>query len=309
MNILVTGGGGFIGSHLVDALLARDHKVFIVDTLAAHGEQHVNPAATLLKIDLGDESLASLVTSNKIEVVFHLAAQVDVRKSVADPQYDATQNILGSLNLFEACRAAGVSKIIFSSSGGAVYGTTDTVPTPEAEIEHPISPYGVAKLAIEKYLHYYHAVHGMQYVTLRYANVYGPRQGGAGEAGVIAIFCEKVLAGTTPTINGDGGQTRDFVYVGDVVNANLLALDCKTPGPFNIGTGIETNMNELSLLVTKAAGATMDFNHGPAKLGEQRRSALDPTRAKKDLSWQPTVDLAQGIGETLKYFKKKSSGA
>lgn len=304
MNILVTGGAGFIGSHIVDALVKKGHHVVVVDNLSTGKKENVNADAVLIELDINDPEILEIFKREKIDVVFHVAAQIDVRKSVANPVDDARQNILGSINVLEACKTYGVKKIIFSSTGGAIYGDTDIIPTPETHIEQPISPYGIAKLAVEKYLHYYHVVHGLNYTILRYANVYGPRQNSKGEAGVVSIFCDQLVAGASPVINGDGTQTRDYVYVGDVVNANLVAFDANKIGKFNIGTGVETDINKLSALLIDALGALITFSHGPGKPGEQRRSLLDCSSAKKELGWQPIIELKEGLAKTLEYFKE-----
>ena len=306
MNILVTGGAGFIGSHIVDALIQKGHHVVVIDNLSTGKKENVNSGVTLIEFDINDSSLLDIFKREKIEVVFHTAAQIDVRKSVANPVEDARHNILGSINVLEACRAHHIKKIIFSSTGGAIYGDTEIIPTPETHAEQPISPYGIAKLAVEKYLHYYQVVHGLNYTILRYANVYGPRQNSKGEAGVVALFCDQLVAGKSPIINGDGTQTRDYVYVGDVVNANLAALDGDHVGIFNIGTGIETDINKLSALLVEALGKPIVFSYGPAKPGEQRRSCLDYSYAKKDLKWQPYVSLADGLHDTFNWFKGRT---
>jgi len=303
MRILVTGGAGFIGSNLVDALIDAGHQVLVVDNLSTGNKNNLNPKAKFLQLDIKDKKLAEVFSSEKPEIVFHLAAQIDVRKSVADPIWDAEQNILGSVSLLENCKQSKVKKIIFSSSGGAIYGDTDKIPTTEDQPERPISPYGIAKLTIDKYLAYYQQVFGLPYISLRYSNVYGPRQNSKGEAGVVAIFCDKILAGQQPVINGDGKQTRDYVYVADVVKANLLALDSDKVGAYNIGTSVETDVNDLAELIKQAAGSDLELSHGPAKAGEQQRSCLDFYKAEKELGWQPAVNLEDGIKKTFEWFK------
>jgi len=307
MKILVTGGAGFIGSNLVDALILGGHQVAVIDNLSTGNKANLNPAAEFFKIDINDKFLTDVFTSVKPEIVFHLAAQIDVRKSVADPVWDAQQNILGSINLLENCKKSQVKKVIFSSSGGAIYGDTDKIPTAENHLELPISPYGIAKLAIEKYLNYYHQVFGLPYIALRYSNVYGPRQNAKGEAGVVAIFCDKLLLNQSPIINGTGEQTRDYVYVGDVVKANLAAFKSDKVGIYNIGTGVETDVNQLVKEIMENLKINVDFSHGPANVGEQLRSCLDWQKAKKDLDWRPEVGLEQGIRETVNWFNKKIS--
>lgn len=303
MKILVTGGAGFIGSHLVDALISKDHDVVVIDNLSTGTKANLNPKAKFIALDITDKKLADIFTAEQPQVVFHLAAQIDVRKSVADPVWDAQQNILGSLNLLENCRRLEIKKIIFSSTGGAIYGETEKIPTTEAEPTEPISPYGIGKLATEKYLNYYWKTYALPYTILRYGNVYGPRQNSKGEAGVIAVFCDRLKTGKTPTINGDGRQTRDYVYVGDVVNANLAALENDQVEIFNIGTGVETDVNKLATLIGEAFASDDDFVHGDAKPGEQQRSCLNFTKAKNILGWEPKVDLSQGIKDTVNWFK------
>jgi len=302
MKILVTGGAGFIGSHIVDALIDQGHDVCIVDNLSTGDQLNVNPKAKLHICDINGSELINIFETEKPEMVFHVAAQIDVRKSVADPAADAKENIIGSINVLECCKKVGVKKIIFSSTGGAIYGEADVLPTPETYSEKPISPYGIAKLAVEKYLHYYQVVHGLSYVVLRYANVYGPRQNNKGEAGVVAIFCTKILNGVSPVINGDGEQTRDYVCVFDVVSANILALNKDVLGIYNIGTGKESSVNQLAREIKTALGSEMDFSHGEAKVGEQQRSCLDNSKAKKELAWEPKFNLQQGIKETANWF-------
>lgn len=303
MKILVTGGAGFIGSHLVDALLAAGHQVAVVDNLSTGVKHNLNPAATFHELGIQDPALAEIFKAEKPAVVFHEAAQIDVRKSVANPVWDAEQNILGSINLLENCKQYGVTRVIFASTGGAIYGDTDQIPTAEDQPTAPISPYGIAKLTIEKYLNYYQQVFGLAYVVLRYANVYGPRQNAKGEAGVVSIFIDQLFSGQTPTIYGDGRQTRDYVYVGDIVAANLLALTTAPGTIYNIGTGIETTVNQLAAIISSAAGQTTTFNYASARPGEQQRSCLNWTKAKKILAWQPTMPLKEGIEKTVVWFK------
>lgn len=305
MKILVTGGAGFIGSNLVDALIDKNHEVIIVDNFSTGQKENLNPKAKLYELDIQDQKLEEVFVSEKPEVVFHLAAQIDVRKSVEDPIQDANTNILGSLNLLEKCKNHNIKKIIFSSTGGAIYGESEIVPSPEMAPQQPISPYGIGKLCIEKYLHYYHVVFGLNYVVLRYANVYGPRQNSKGEAGVIAIFCDKLLAGQQPVINGEGKQTRDYVFVTDVVAANLAALNYEQTDIFNVGTQVENDVNQIAELIKKNINVGLDFTHGPAKMGEQARSCLDYSKIKQALDWQPTIDLEKGIAITTQWFKDK----
>ena len=302
-KILITGGAGFIGSNLVDALIDQGHEVLVVDNLSTGRKENLNPKAKFFELDLTDKKLIKVFKSEKPEIVFHEAAQIDVRKSVADPVWDAKQNILSSVNLLENCKNFGVEKVIFASTGGAIYGDTDQIPRPESHLEQPISPYGIAKLTIEKYLHYYHQVFGLPYIALRYSNVYGPRQNSKGEAGVVAIFCDKLLSGQPPVIHGDGRQTRDYVYVSDVVKANLMALKSDKIGIYNIGTSIETDVNKISELIKDNIGTEIDFTHGEAKAGEQQRSCIDYGKAKNELDWKPSVNLVKGIKKTVDWFK------
>lgn len=305
MKIFVTGGAGFIGSNLVDALIELGHQVCIIDNLSTGQKENINQQAKFFELDIQDKKLAEIFESEKPEVVFHLAAQIDVRKSVAEPVEDAKANILGSLNLLENCKKFKIKKIIFSSTGGAIYGDSDIVPTPESAPQLPISPYGIGKLSVEKYLYYYHIVHGLDYTVLRYANVYGPRQNSHGEAGVVAIFCDKLLKNQPPIINGDGKQTRDYVYVADVVSANLAALNSLPGQTYNVGTGIESDVNKVATLIKEGIGSDLDFSYGPAKPGEQKRSCLNYDKIKKELGWLPKTSLAHGIAATTQWFINK----
>ena len=305
MNILVTGGAGFIGSNIVDAYLHAGHTVVIVDDLSTGNIENVNPKAKFHRIDLRDPAVETVFKETKIDVINHHAAQMDVRKSVADPKFDASVNILGMLNVMELGVKYGVKKVIFSSTGGAIYGEQDYFPADEQHPLRPLSPYGVTKLATEKYLFYYHAVYGLQHVILRYANIYGPRQNPHGEAGVIAIFADKMLKGEQPVINGDGKQTRDYVYVSDVVRANVLALTHSSSDIFNIGTGIENDVNTLFRIIKKFSGVACEEKHGEAKIGEQLRSVIDHSKAKKILGWEPTIMLDEGLRRTVEFFREK----
>lgn len=308
MNILVTGGAGFIASHITDAYIAEGHNVIIVDNLSGGVLENVNPKAKFYQLDIRSEKLEDVFQKEKIEVVNHLAAQMDVRRSVSDPKFDASVNVLGGLNIFESARKHRVKKIIFSSTGGAIYGEQDYFPADEEHPMRPLSPYGITKLCTEKYLFFYKAVYGINYVILRYANVYGPRQNPHGEAGVIAIFCNKLLKGEQPVINGDGKQTRDYTFVGDVVKANLLALKYDGSNIYNIGTGIEADVNKLFLELRNHLNPSCPEQHAPAKVGEQQRSVISYKKIEKELGWKPTVQLEEGLRLTAEYFKKKYSG-
>ncbi len=299
MKILVTGGAGFIGSNVVDAYIAAGHQVIVADDLSAGKRGNVNPAATLHEIDIAAPGFVDLVMSEQPDVINHHAAQTSVRHSVGNPLDDCRRNILGSLNVIEAAHKAGTGKLIYISSGGAIYGEPSTLPCPE---EHPIvpdSPYGASKHAPEHYLDIFHRLHGLNYTVLRYGNVYGPRQDPFGEAGVIAIFTAQMLAGQTVTINGTGDQERDFVFVGDVVNANLRALETGDGEAFNIGAGEGTSVNQIYGLLKEATGSTQDAFYGPAKAGETFRIYLDISKAARQLGWQPQVSLRDGLMQTV----------
>jgi UDP-glucose 4-epimerase len=306
MNVLVTGGAGFIGSNIADAYIAAGHSVIIVDDLSSGAIENVNPKAKFYKLDIQSPDIETIFKDQKIQVINHHAAQMDVRRSVADPRYDASVNILGMLNTLELGVRYGVKKVIFASTGGAIYGEQDYFPADEQHPLRPLSPYGITKLATEKYLFYYQAVHAIQHVILRYANVYGPRQNPHGEAGVVAIFASKMLDDTQPIINGDGKQTRDYVYVDDVVEANIRALSYASSDTFNIGTGLENDVNTVYAIIKKYTASQHEEKHGPAKIGEQLRSVIDHTKAKKILGWNPTVSLEEGLRRTVGFFIEKS---
>ncbi|MGH7864373.1 MAG: NAD-dependent epimerase/dehydratase family protein [Candidatus Binataceae bacterium] len=304
MRILVTGAAGFIGSHTVDALIAQGvGEVCALDDLSAGKRGRLNPAARFHQVDLRDgAAVRAVIEREKPEIIYHFAAQMDVRRSVADPPFDAEVNLVGMLNLMEAARQHGLKRIVLASTGGAIYGEQERFPCDENHPLRPVSPYGVAKLAAEAYLFFYRVQYGIDYLALRYANVYGPRQDPHGEAGVVAIFCGRILDGKPVTIYGDGGQTRDYVYVGDIVRANVAALDSPASGAINVGTGVETSVNALyDALRTIAESATAP-QYGPERPGEQRRSAISPLRAAQTLLWQPQVSLAAGLAETYAYF-------
>ena len=304
-KILVTGGAGFIGSHLVDALSAKGHRLVVVDNLSTGFQRNINPKAKFYKTDLTHfESVNRIMKKEKPEIVFHLAAQMNVRKSVENPLFDAENNILASINLIRTSHENKIKKFIFASTGGAIYGDTKNRPTPETEKEWPLSPYGIAKLSVDKFLFYYHRIHGLKFVSLRYANVYGPRQNPHGEAGVVAIFLKKMLKNQTPTINGDGKQTRDYVFVEDIVKANRLALEnFEKSGIYNVGTGKETSVNKLFREINKYFQGKFRKSHGPAKIGEQKTSCLSFTKIKKDFGWTPQTDFQTGIRKTFEWFR------
>ncbi len=301
--VLVTGGAGFIGSHLADALLARGHRVVVLDDLSTGDLRRVPRGARFVKGDIRDAGLDALLLEEKVDTVFHLAAQVDVRRSVEEPVFDAEVNVLGTIRVAQAAGKAGVAQVVFSSSGGAIYGD----PVGErADEDHPLNPcsaYGVAKLAGEKYLAAIAPEAGYLLTVLRYANVYGPRQDGRGEAGVVGIWMNRLLSGQDAVVNGDGGQTRDFVHVADVVAANQSAFLNRVPGVYNVGTGIETSVRELYGLVAAACGVDAAPRFGPGKPGEQRRSVLDPSRAREALSLAEIVPLEGGMRATAEWFR------
>jgi len=308
MRVLVTGGAGFIGSHVVDAYITAGHDVIVVDDLSTGNRQNLHPRAQFVQADIQDPLVRRLIVKEKVEAVNHHAAQMDVRRSVADPLFDARVNVLGLLNVLEGAREAGVKKVIFASSGGAVYGEQEAFPAGEEHPTHPLSPYGVSKRAGEHYLHFYGAAYDIPYVALRYANVYGPRQDPHGEAGVVAIFTLRLLAGVQPVINGDGKQTRDYVFVGDVARANLAALRVAYTGPLNIGTGIETDVNQLFGYLRDLTGSALPEAYGPTKLGEQRRSVIAWACAARVLGWRPEVGLEEGLRQTVEYFRTRNHG-
>ncbi|MBL7033733.1 MAG: NAD-dependent epimerase/dehydratase family protein [Candidatus Delongbacteria bacterium] len=308
MNLLVTGGAGFIGSHTVDALLERGDRVAVVDNLCTGSRANLNPAATFYEMDIQSPDIATVIQEEKITHIMHCAAQIDVRKSVEDPVYDARVNILGSINLLQLGQQHGVKKFVLSSTGGAIYGEQDCFPADEKHPLRPISPYGICKLTIENYLFYFQHEFGLDYFIVRYANVYGPRQNSKGEAGVVAIFCDRLLEGGEPVINGDGTQTRDYVYVGDVVRANLMALDSESPDIVNIGTGVETDVNQIFTLIRDALAIDAAEKHGPGMPGEQQRSVIDNSKAASLLGWRPQVMLTEGIKRTAAYFRQQHQG-
>jgi UDP-glucose 4-epimerase len=311
MQALVTGGAGFIGSTLVDRLLAEGHRVDVVDdlssgSLANLAEARADRAHDLKvhQVDIRDAAVVELIGRRQPEVIFHLAAQADVRVSVARPAFDAEVNILGSINVLEGARIAGTRKVVFASSGGTIYGepAPEDLPVKEAHPQQPLSPYGVAKRVVTDYLNVYRELHGIEFTSLAMANIYGPRQDPHGEAGVVAIFAGLLLDGRPCTIFGDGTQTRDFVYVDDAVDAFVRAAEKGSGLLCNIGTGVETSVNELYDAMATAAGVTEPAIHAPARAGEPARSALDPGRAGIHLGWEPWTDLATGTAEVLRWF-------
>ena len=316
-HALVTGGAGFIGSHVADLFLAHGYAVTVIDNFASGRRENLNPAARLVEASITSPEAAQLVRDGGFDVILHLAAQIDVRKSVADPGFDATQNVVGSLNLLEAARQAKLAtgkgaRFIFSSTGGALYGDFVEPPNVETYVKDPESPYGIAKLSVEYYMAYFARQHGMDCVALRYGNVYGPRQDPHGEAGVVAIFCDRILTGRPMTTFGDGEQTRDYVFVKDVARANLRAATIELPPvgkldarAFNIGTGVETSVNRLAELLNRAAPNAVPVERAPARAGELQRSVLLVEKAAAVLGWRPEVSLEDGLAETYRFFAER----
>ena len=303
-KILVTGGAGFIGSHVVDLFLAKGYEVVVLDDLSTGRLSNLNPHAKFYQIDIRDPKVRDVFAAEKPDYVSHHAAQMDVRRSVAQPLFDADVNILGSINLIECAREFEVKHFVYISSGGAAYGEPERLPCDE---EHPINPicqYGASKHTVEHYLYMYHVNYGSKYTVLRYPNVFGPRQNPHGEAGVVAIFTGKMLADEPALVNGDGDQTRDFVYVGDCANANYLAVTVDhQPGIYNLGWGRPTSINDIFFTLAKATGYSHPIQHGPAKVGETRNIYLDAKKAARELGWTPTVSLEQGLEKTISYFR------
>ncbi len=316
---LVTGGAGFIGSHVADAFLARGYEVDIIDDLSTGKRENAPERARLHTLDIGSPEAARLVASAPFDAIVHLAAQMDVRKSVADPRFDATTNVIGTLSLLEALRASahGTStRFVFASTGGAVYGDFGTPPNIETTPKEPESPYAISKLAVEYYLTYYARVHGMDTAAVRYANVYGPRQNAHGEAGVVAIFCGRILEGQPLRVFGDGQQTRDYVYVGDVAEATVRAATMTLPPPgrvddraFNVGTGIETSVVDLANSLLAVAGTEQPIEFAPKRPGEQQRSSVQIDKARTLLDWQPQLTLDEGLAETYAWFSSRTAVA
>lgn len=314
---LVTGGAGFIGSHVADALLADGWSVTVLDDLSSGKREQVPSAAQFVQADIRSAEAHGLLRDGKFDLCCHLAAQMDVRRSVSDPSFDADVNVRGSLNLLEGIRAGGhPTRVLFASTGGAVYGDFVQPPNVETYEKNPESPYGIAKFAVELYLAYYARVHGLDYVALRFANVFGPRQDPHGEAGVVAIFCQRMLAGQPLTVFGDGGQTRDYVYVGDVARANLLAASAALPPAgaldarsYNVGTTTETSVLALASTLMEATGVRVPIEHAPARPGEQRRSAIAVEKGARELGWRPEVPLADGLKQTFDFFARRAAAS
>lgn len=305
MRILVTGGAGFIGSHIVDRLIAEGHSVSVIDNLSTGKIENLNREAKFYKMDIVSPRIERVFKKERPELICHHAAQMDVRRSVADPVYDAQTNIIGMLNLLENGMRLGTRRVIFASTGGAVYGEGGPLPTPEDHPPQPVSPYGISKLTGEHYLFFYRTTYGLSYTVLRYANVYGPRQDPFGEAGVVAIFSQKMLRNEQPVINGTGSQTRDYVYVDDVVDAVISSIYSDISDVFNVGTGIETSVNQLFKLLVEITGCSMKEVYGPAKKGEQQRSCLSYDKIKKSLEWEPAIPLREGLTRTVAFFRDR----
>lgn len=307
MKILITGGAGFIGSHLTDRLIQEGHKVVVIDNLSTGKKENLNRRAKFNKIDILDHRISQIFRKEKPEVVFHYAASINIRKSIEDPAEDAKINILGSLNLIKNFvhinhKTASVKLFIFASTG-AIYGEANSIPTPEYYPEQPLSPYGTAKSVVEKYLDYYFRNFDLNYISLRIANAYGPRQNSNSGAGVVAIFCDRMLSGKKIIINGDGKQTRDFIFIDDVVKANILTLEKEKVGIFNIGTGKETSINTISQKLKRLIGLKCKTAYTLSCLGEQKRSCLDFLKAKKELNWEPKINLEEGLQKTVAHLK------
>jgi UDP-glucose 4-epimerase len=303
LKILVTGGAGFIGSHVVDALIDQGHSVAVVDDLSTGKRGHVNPRARFYELDIRSPELSDVFGLEKPELINHHAAHVDVRLSVADPLHDAEVNVLGSLNLLECARQHGVSDFLYASTGGAVYGEPTHLPCDEHHPLNPISPYGVSKLTVERYLAFYGHAYGLRYAILRYPNVYGPRQDPFGEGGVIAIFGRQMVRGEPVLINGSGEQERDFLYVSDVVRANLLVQDTLQGQTYNLGTGVGTSVNKLFNTMSSITGYSREPTHGPPKPGETFKICLNAGKARRDLGWEPLVRLEEGLERTLDHVQ------
>lgn len=310
---LITGGAGFIGSHVADLFIEEGYDVEIIDDLSTGNRENVNERATLHETSVASGDTREIIRGGSFDVVVHLAAQIDVRKSVADPVFDATTNIIGTLNILEAIRESGrKTRIVFTSTGGAIYGDFNTPPNVETYAKDPESPYAISKLSAEYYLAYYGRIHGVEHVALRFGNVYGPRQDPHGEAGVVAIFCNRILQGKPLTIFGDGLQTRDYVYVGDVARAVFLGATHELPAAarvdaraFNVGTGLGTSVIELVRLLQESVGSNAETVFAPRRPGEQQESFLDAAKARRDLGWEPMVSLSEGLAKTFAWSENQ----
>ena len=306
MDVLVTGGAGFIGSHVVDALVARGHQVTVIDNLSTGKRANLSTEVSLVEVDLRSDDLDAVFQRVRPQAVFHLAAQASVPKSVADPATDAEINILGTINLLERCRDAGVRRVVYSATGGALYGEPEQTPCTEEHPIRPLSPYGVGKYVGETYVEMYGRLYGLEYAILRYANVYGPRQDPFGEAGVVAIFGQRMVGGKDVVVFGDGTQERDFVYVEDVARANLLALERGSGQALNIGCGVGTSVNELVARLREATGYEREPTYTEPRAGDVYRIALDASRARRELGWEPKVSLEEGLRRTVASIRDRS---
>ena len=307
MKIMVTGGAGFIGSHIVNAYIDAGHDVVIIDDLSSGEMSFVNPKAIFYQLNIHSTDVKKILEKEKISVINHHAAQISVSESVSDPLFDANSNIIGTLQLLQNAVSLKIDKFVFASTGGAMYGEQTVFPANEEHPCHPLSPYGISKLCAEKYINYFRTQRGLNTTVLRYSNVYGPHQDPHGEAGVVAIFCQRLMEGLPPVICGDGEQTRDFISVGDVAQANIIALDSKCEGTFNVGTGKETSVNFLTKKLLKVSGITTSAKYSPPKKGEQRRSSIDSEKLFKGFGWKPCISLEEGLFETINYFKNKTT--
>ena len=305
MNVLVTGGAGFIGSHVVDRFIREGHQVSVLDNLSTGKRKNVNREVVFYKADICSTRLERLFKRERPVVIVHLAAQINIRESTDNPMFDANVNIIGTINLLQLAVKYGVQKVVFASSGGAVYGEQRQFPVPESHPTYPLSPYGISKLSCEYYLEYFRHVAGLGYAALRFSNVYGPRQNPEGEAGVIAIFSKQLLKGQQPLINGSGLQTRDYVYVRDVVESVMIASDQQLNGIYNVGTGEETTVNDIFHRLKAITGIESTELHGRGKRGEQKRSVLDCSKFTRETGWEPPVSLTEGLAETVEFFQEK----
>jgi UDP-glucose 4-epimerase len=307
MRILVTGGAGFIGSHIVNAYINAGNEVTVIDNLSSGEMKLVNPKATFYHLDIHSPEVKTVLKKEKITVINHHAAQISVSSSISNPLLDANSNIIGTLQLLQNAVSCKVEKLIFASTGGAMYGEQKTFPASEEHPCQPLSPYAISKLCAERYIIYFGTQHGLNTTVLRYSNVYGPHQNQYGEAGVVAIFCGRLLKGQQPIINGDGEQTRDFVYVKDIVQANTIALNPQCTGLFNVGTGKETTINFLTRYLVKASAVATSIEYGPAIKGEQKRSVIDSGKLLNGFGWKPGVSVEEGLLETFNYFKNQTT--
>jgi UDP-glucose 4-epimerase len=305
MNILVTGGAGFIGSHIVNTYIEAGHQVTVIDNLSSGEMRFLNPKANFYEMDIHNPKVSEILKSNKIKAINHHAAQISVSESVSNPLFDAKSNIIGTLQLIQSAVSFGVEKFIFASTGGGMYGEQIFFPASEKHPSQPLSPYGISKLCAEKYLSFFNTQYGLSTTILRYSNVFGPHQNPHGEAGVVAIFCEKLVKDQKPIICGDGEQTRDFVSVLDIAQANLIALENSCIGTFNVGTGKETSINSLTKHLLKISGKNIVAENSPARVGEQKRSVIDYNKFYKGFGWKPKIILEQGLIETYSYFQNQ----